>query len=57
MIDGDRVEFRSVLPAGGQHLNYTFTGKVAGETMSGDVDLGEYGRARWTARRHSAGLA
>jgi hypothetical protein len=55
MIDGDRVELRSVLPAGGQRLNYTFTGKVAGDAMSGDVDLGEYGRARWTARRHSTG--
>jgi len=56
-INGDRVELRSVLPAGGQHLNYTFTGTVASDSMSGDVDLGEYGRARWTARRHSVGKA
>jgi D-glucosaminate-6-phosphate ammonia-lyase len=53
MIDGDRVELRSVLPAGGQRLNYTFTGKVSGDAMSGDVELGEYGRARWSARRHT----
>ena len=57
MIDGDRVELRSVLPAGGQHLNYTFTGKVTGDDMSGDVDLGEYGSARWTARRHNTAVA
>lgn len=52
-IDGDKVELRSVLPAGGQHLSYTFRGQVAGDTMSGPVDLGEYGLARWTAKRHS----
>jgi D-glucosaminate-6-phosphate ammonia-lyase len=53
-IDGDRVEFRSALPAGGQRLSYTFTGHAVGDSMSGELDLGEYGRARWTARRHSA---
>ena len=53
-VDGDKVELRSVLPAGGQHLNYTFRGQVAGDTMSGEVDLGEYGHARWTAKRHSS---
>ena len=52
-INGDQVEFRSVLPAGGQRLNYTFTGQVAGDSMSGDLDLGEYGRAKWSAHRHS----
>jgi hypothetical protein len=52
-INGDRVEFRSVLPAGGQRLNYSFTGQVTGDSMSGDLELGEYGRAKWSARRHS----
>ena len=53
-IDGDKVELRSVFPAGGQRLNYTFTGQVAGDSMSGQVNLGEYGHARWTAKRHSS---
>jgi L-seryl-tRNA(Ser) seleniumtransferase len=53
-INGDQVEFRSVLPAGGQRLNYTFTGKVAGDSMAGDLDLGEYGSAKWSAQRHSS---
>ncbi len=53
-IDGDKVELRSVLPAGGQHLNYTFRGTVSGDSMSGPLALGEYGHARWTAKRHSA---
>lgn len=54
-IDSDRVELRSSLPVGGQRLTYEFSGRAAGDTMSGDLDLGEYGRARWTAQRHNAG--
>lgn len=50
-IDGDRVEFRSSIPAEGQHLSYTFRGTAAQGSMSGALDLGEYGKARWTARR------
>lgn len=53
-IDGDKVQLRSVLPVGGQRLNYGFSGQVTGDAMAGDLDLGEYGRARWTARRHVA---
>ena len=52
-MDGDRVEFRSSLPAGGQRLNYSFSGRVTGDTMSGEVGLGEYGSAKWSARRHT----
>jgi L-seryl-tRNA(Ser) seleniumtransferase len=33
-------------------MTYTFTGTVAGETMSGDLDLGEYFKAKWSARKH-----
>jgi D-glucosaminate-6-phosphate ammonia-lyase len=51
-IDGDRVRMRSSIPAEGTHLSYTFTGSVSGTSMSGDVDLGEYGKARWKALRH-----
>jgi L-seryl-tRNA(Ser) seleniumtransferase len=54
-IDGDRVEFRSTLPTSGQRLGYKFAGRVGGDAMSGDVDLGEYGEAKWTARRRPAG--
>jgi L-seryl-tRNA(Ser) seleniumtransferase len=51
-IVGDRVRLRSRLPYEGTALAYEFNGQVSGNTMSGEVDLGEYGRARWTARRH-----
>lgn len=52
-VDGDQVEFASTLPVGGQELHYSFSGRVSGDTMSGDLALGEYGRAKWTAKRHA----
>ncbi|MBV8820546.1 MAG: aminotransferase class V-fold PLP-dependent enzyme, partial [Acidobacteriaceae bacterium] len=50
-IDGSHVSFRSVHPAEGNTLSYAFTGTASGDTMAGDVQLGEYGKARWTAKR------
>jgi len=50
-IDGSHVEFRSKLPAYGTELTYRFTGVAEGDHMSGEVALGEYGRARWHAKR------
>ncbi len=56
-IDGDRVRLRSDFTerTAGYDLNFTFTGKVNGETMSGDLDMGEYLAAQWSAKRHRAG--
>jgi uncharacterized pyridoxal phosphate-dependent enzyme len=51
-IDGDQVTFRSTLPADGNVLTYSFAGSVSGDGMTGDVQIGEYGRARWRAVRH-----
>jgi hypothetical protein len=51
-IGGDQVKFRSTLPADGNTLNYTFSGTVSGSNMTGEVQIGEYGRARWRATRH-----
>jgi hypothetical protein len=42
---------RSSLPFEGTQLNFRFEGTVRGQNMQGEVDLGEYGKARWTARR------
>ena len=53
MIDGSNVEFRSSLPVGGQQLTYGFKGKLTGDRMEGTLDLGEYGHARWSAKRHA----
>jgi uncharacterized pyridoxal phosphate-dependent enzyme len=51
-IDADHVHLRSSLPADGNPLSYTFNGSVSGEELSGVVELGEYGRGHWRARRH-----
>jgi D-glucosaminate-6-phosphate ammonia-lyase len=50
-IDGAQVHLRSRFPYEGTTLSYEFSGQVAGNSMSGEVSLGEYGRANWTARR------
>ena len=51
-LEGDRVLMRNRMPYEGTTLTYSFQGHVAGNTMSGEVSLGEYGRAQWTARHH-----
>jgi L-seryl-tRNA(Ser) seleniumtransferase len=53
-IDGDLVRVRSSVPEtyDGNSLNFTFSGKVAGGAMSGDLDMGEYLKATWSATRH-----
>ena len=56
-IDGDRVRLRSSLPCEGTQLTYRFDGRITGQTIEGEVDLGEYGKARWTARRVGQGSA
>ena len=48
-VQGDRVELRSSMPANGSNINFTFDGTVSGSGFSGDVGLGEYGSAKFTA--------
>jgi hypothetical protein len=38
-------------------LSYRFTGKLVGDKMSGELDMGEYLSAKWTATRHTFGRA
>jgi uncharacterized pyridoxal phosphate-dependent enzyme len=54
-INGDAVSLRSSLTENvqGDSLSYTFTGKISGDTMAGDLDMGEYLKARWTGKRHT----
>jgi L-seryl-tRNA(Ser) seleniumtransferase len=54
-ISAAEVKFTSTLPFEGARLEYAFEGKVAGDTMTGTLDCGEHGIARWTAVRHLAG--
>ena len=52
-IDGDQVEIRSNQPETfGDSLSFTFAGKLAGDTFQGELDLGEYLKARFSAKRH-----
>jgi L-seryl-tRNA(Ser) seleniumtransferase len=51
---GNRARFRSAHRYEGTTLTYVFDGVVAGNTLSGTVDLGEYGKANFTARRRWA---
>ncbi|MFB3827575.1 MAG: aminotransferase class V-fold PLP-dependent enzyme [Bryobacteraceae bacterium] len=50
--EGGRVLLRSTHRYEGTALAYRFEGALEGAGMVGEVDLGEYGRARFTARRH-----
>jgi L-seryl-tRNA(Ser) seleniumtransferase len=58
LIDGDSVKiFSSVTESQhGDALSYGFTGTVSGDEMSGTLDLGEYRKARWSAKRHQYGM-
>jgi L-seryl-tRNA(Ser) seleniumtransferase len=53
-IDGNAVKISSsvVESQHGDALSYGFTGTVNGDEMSGTLDLGEYRKAAWTAKRH-----
>ncbi|MEX0593226.1 MAG: aminotransferase class V-fold PLP-dependent enzyme [Balneolaceae bacterium] len=50
-LSGREILFRSSYTGEGVRLNYTFTGTVDGDTMHGDVCMGEYGTASWRAKR------
>ncbi|MEZ5366931.1 MAG: hypothetical protein R2748_32485, partial [Bryobacterales bacterium] len=56
-IDGDMVELSSVLTFEGSKLGYSFAGKLSGDTITGEIDLGEYPTAKFTAKRHGYGGA
>jgi L-seryl-tRNA(Ser) seleniumtransferase len=51
-VAGNLVRFRSSQKIQGTRLFYDFEGTVDGEKMAGNVGLGEYGEARWSAQRH-----
>jgi uncharacterized pyridoxal phosphate-dependent enzyme len=50
-VDGARVRMSSTLPYEGTRVGFRFEGLIQGQEIEGDVDLGEYGKGRWTARR------
>ena len=52
-LSGNEVKFTGGGKVEATGLHYTFTGHVQGDHMSGEVSLGEYGPARWTAKRRA----
>jgi L-seryl-tRNA(Ser) seleniumtransferase len=57
-ISGNSVEMHSHV--GEQHgaaLNFKFSGMVTGDSMSGELDMDEYLKAKWSATRHAFGRA
>lgn len=50
-LHANQIRFRSAQRLEGNVLSYDFKGTVQGDTMSGEVALGEYGKAQWTAKR------
>jgi len=50
-IDGNKVEFSGGGRIEGASLHYTYKGTFDGNQMSGTVELGEYGTARFSATR------
>jgi hypothetical protein len=53
-IDGDRIVLRSVPTLEGDSLPYIFSGTLSGDSFSGEVHLGEYRTAKFTARKHGS---
>jgi L-seryl-tRNA(Ser) seleniumtransferase len=57
-IDGATVRISSNYDEShGDSVNFTFTGTVSGNEMTGDLEMGEYLGARFSARRHASGRA
>ncbi|GAA3675904.1 hypothetical protein GCM10022224_045130 [Nonomuraea antimicrobica] len=51
-VSGDTVRVRSSYgEEHGDSLSFTFTGTVQGDAISGELDMGEYLKATWTAAR------
>jgi D-glucosaminate-6-phosphate ammonia-lyase len=52
-VEGREVWFRSSHRYEGTAIGYEFTAQLDGDSMAGQVEMGEYGKARFTARRHA----
>jgi uncharacterized pyridoxal phosphate-dependent enzyme len=50
-VKADHVTLKSMMRPGSYYLPYVFKGIVAGNTFAGDVAMGEYGNATFTATK------
>jgi D-glucosaminate-6-phosphate ammonia-lyase len=51
-IEGDEVKFKSNYRVPGDAITSIFHGALSGDTISGDLDMGEYLTGKFTARRY-----
>ncbi|MBL8179539.1 MAG: aminotransferase class V-fold PLP-dependent enzyme [Bryobacterales bacterium] len=52
-LKGNQVVIQSQLQLEGMHVTYRFSGNVQGDTISGDLSLGEFGNGVFSAKRAS----
>jgi L-seryl-tRNA(Ser) seleniumtransferase len=52
-VKGDEVHFRAMHHIEGTELHYNFSGRAESASMSGKLNLGEYGEAQWSATRRA----
>jgi D-glucosaminate-6-phosphate ammonia-lyase len=54
VIEGDQIKLRSTSAerGTGDSVNFTFSGTVSGDSISGPIHMGEYLTAKFTGRRH-----
>ncbi|MDQ2832581.1 MAG: PLP-dependent transferase [Acidobacteriota bacterium] len=50
-VNANHVTLKSMMRPGGYYLPYSFIGTVSGDKFSGDVTMGEYGDATFSATR------
>jgi len=51
-ISGDDVKLRSPEVMPGDHISFTYSGSVSGDSISGSIYLVEYGTAKFIAKRY-----
>lgn len=52
-IEGNEIKIQCSMRIVGDHLIYLFSGKIDGDVISGDIHLGEYRNAVFTAKRNT----
>lgn len=50
-IEGDQIKLSSTISKPGDQITFYFSGSVNGDTISGDIHMGEYRTAKFTASR------
>jgi seryl-tRNA(Sec) selenium transferase len=51
-MEGSQVKLRASSSMPGDRISFTYTGDVAGDTISGSIYMVEYGVAKFTGKRH-----